>query len=176
MTPTLKRGVTLLVALLGGIAAFAVSASAGAAPYVSSANCSVSRTAVPAGSTVSLSCTGFTAGGTADISLHSPAVSLGSATVGSDGSFSATLTIPSSTRPGVHHIVANESSGQPQHKRASVKITVTAAGAAGTGGAGGTGGLAFTGVAVLGIGTLGLILVIGGAVMLLIGRRRSPST
>jgi uncharacterized membrane protein len=88
---------------------------------------------------------------------------IGSGTTDGSGNYSITVTIPSDASPG-HHT-----------------ITVTGASCSGTLGievvapssANGGGSLAGTGVAVVGIGALGVVLLVGGGMMLLAGRRRS---
>ena len=58
------------------------------------------------GDTVTLSSTGLPAGSTVNLFLHSTPISLGSAVVASNGTFSKTVVIPEGVEPGDHHFVA----------------------------------------------------------------------
>jgi hypothetical protein len=58
-----------------------------------------------AGDTVTVSSSGLPAGALVNFELHSTPRSLGTMTVGADGAFSRTLTIPGDVEPGDHHIV-----------------------------------------------------------------------
>jgi LPXTG cell wall anchor motif len=90
-------------------------------------------------------------------------VPLGSTTADADGEFSATLTIPSSTEPGVYTVTAT-SGGDVL---AVVTIRVAAASA-------GVGDLPFTGGNVLpGLAIGAMLIVAGGLLLLSIRRRRS---
>lgn len=155
-----------LVGVLALVAAAAMFAGpAGAAPYGGGATISVSSSVVAPGGTITVSGSGFEANQTVRITLYPEAVVLGTTTSESSGAWSATVTIPSDTALGRHTITAMDTAGDS----ASVTITVTAA--AGPSGGGG-GGVSTTGVAVMSIGALGVLLVAGGAVMLMAGRRR----
>jgi LPXTG cell wall anchor motif len=91
------------------------------------------------------------------------AVPLGSTTADADGEFSATLTIPSGTDPGVYTVSAT-SGGDVL---AVVTIRVAAASA-------GVGDLPFTGGNVLpGLAIGAMLIVAGGLLLLSIRRRRS---
>jgi hypothetical protein len=140
--------------------------SAQAAPYVNAA--SIALGSQVACTTDTVSGAGFAPGAVA-LTLQPAPVSLGSATADASGNFSKTVTLPSGT-DGAHTIVATQGS-----VTASSAVTVDCSGS-GAGGAGistgGGGGLSSTGVAVLGIGSLGLILLLGGGVLLVAGRRR----
>jgi hypothetical protein len=90
-------------------------------------------------------------------------VPLGSTTADADGEFSATLTIPSSTEPGVYTVTATSGGGV----LAVVTIRVAAASA-------GVGDLPFTGGNVLpGLAIGATLIVAGGLLLLSIRRRRS---
>jgi hypothetical protein len=143
------------------------SAAANAAPYTNQATCAAGTQHPPAGGRVPLTCNGFGAKDRINLSLHSAPISLGSALTDSSGSFSRTVTLPAGVT-GQHDIVATDTStGQT----ASVSLTI--GGAATGGGGGGGGGLSSTGVAVIGIGALGLVLLGGGGMMLYAGRRHT---
>lgn len=119
---------------------------------------SVSDTTPSEGGSITISGTGCNPGATVTATLHSDPYFLGSTTAGSDGSFSITAQLPSGVT-GSHTIVVN------------------GAGCSGVEGinilAASSGNLAGTGVAVVGIGALGVVLLVGGGLMLLAGRRRA---
>src|SRR5690242_19579369 len=86
-------------------------------------------------------------GTSVDLELHSTPVSLGSATVGDDGTFSKSITIPAGFESGAHTIQVTGTNSDGDAASASVPITVTAA-AATTTVAGGSGSLPFTGTSL----------------------------
>ena len=91
-------------------------------------------------------------------------ISLGSTTANGDGQFSATLTVPSDTDPGVYTLTAS-SGGEVL---AVVTIRVAAAG--------GVGDLPFTGGNVLpGLAIGATLIVAGGLLLLSLKRRRSAA-
>jgi hypothetical protein len=155
------------IALAVGALAFAAT-SAAAAPYSTQATLSVSSQTVVEGGTFVLTGAGFCASESVGVNLHTTTYPLTSAHTDSAGSFSVTETLPQGVL-GVHTVTAT---GVTCGRSASVTITIVAAS---TGGGGGGGGLASTGVAVIGIGALGLILLVGGGLMLLAGKRRKVS-
>jgi hypothetical protein len=149
-----------LAALVVGTAAFA--ASAQAAPYVTQPTVAVSDQTPPAGGTLTVSCSGYVPGDVVTVTLDS-VTTLGSATADASGSLSLSVTLPAGVT-GVHTIVCTGATSGVD----SLTITIGSSGAGGGGG----GGLASTGVAVIGIGSLGVLLLIGGGVLLLAGKRR----
>jgi hypothetical protein len=101
------------------------------------------------------------------LTLHSTVSTLGTAQTDASGSFSVRLALT----PGVtgqHTIVGTGATGDS----ASASLLITASGTGGGGTGGGGGGTSMTGVAVFGLGGLGLVLLLGGGLMLLAGRRR----
>jgi hypothetical protein len=90
-------------------------------------------------------------------------VSLGSTTADADGSFSATLTIPSTTDPGVYTLTA--SSGGEVLATATIRVAAASAG-----------GLPFTGSQVGPGLAIGATLIIAGGLLLLAVRRRRGSS
>ncbi len=88
----------------------------------------------------------------------------------SSGSFTLDITIvcPNGTSPG-----SITATGSSSGDVADISLT-----AGGTGGGGGSGGgnLSSTGVAVIGIGALGVVLLVGGGLLLLAGRRRNATS
>jgi hypothetical protein len=91
-------------------------------------------------------------------------ISLGSTTANADGEFSATLTVPAGTDPGVYTLTAS-SGGEIL---AVVTIRVAAASSAG--------GLPFTGSDVGPGLAVGAILIVAGGLLLLAVRRRRRSS
>ncbi|SDQ27558.1 Membrane-associated phospholipid phosphatase [Curtobacterium sp. UNCCL20] len=106
-------------------------------------------TSVAAGGSLALAGTGFTAGSSLQVVLHSDPVTVGTLTVAADGTVSGSVTIPAGTATGAHTIDLADASGASV-LATPLAITVTPA-AAGTGGDTGTGG--GTGTAVVDPGT-----------------------
>lgn len=99
------------------------------------------------------------------ITFHSSPVTLATTTASASGTFSVTVTIPSTAAPGTHTILATGTTGDS----ASTTLIVTGTGAST---ATVTSGLAFTGAdiaAVSGVGALALAL---GGMLILTSRRR----
>jgi hypothetical protein len=90
-------------------------------------------------------------------------VSLGSTTADDDGSFSATLTIPSTTDAGTYTLIA--SSGGEVLATATIRVLAAA----------GTGALPFTGTDVAPGLAVGATLIVAGGLLLLAVRRRRSS-
>ena len=159
-------------------AAVSLGAGSASAAYPPGTNPSIalSKSSGLTGDSVVVTGSGFSLNSSAALSFHSTAVSLGSVSTSSTGTFTTTITVPN-VAVGPHTISATDGgTGQV----ASAAFAVTGQGALGSGGSGsgsggGGGGLASTGVAVLGIASLGLVLLIGGGLMLLAGRRRKVS-
>ena len=167
----IKRPRVALVAVFGLIvAAVAFAGPANAAPYSNQTTSSVSNQTPAAGSSFTLSGSGF--GANEDVSnvLHSLPYTLTPARSNVSGNFSVTVTLPAGVT-GVHTIV---STGATTGHVSTVTITIGGAASAGAFTTGGT-KLAFTGAAVTGIGGLALLLIVGGGVMLFAGRRRTVS-
>jgi hypothetical protein len=90
-------------------------------------------------------------------------VTLGRATANADGEFSATLTIPAGTAPGVYTLTA--SSGGEILSVATIRVV-----------AAGVGDLPFTGATVLpGLAIGATLIVVGGLLLLSLKRRRSAA-
>jgi hypothetical protein len=144
--------------------------SAGAAPYVRQPNLAINTQTPAIGATVTLTGTGYVAGTTVTLTLHSTPVTLGTVTPNASGNFTTAVALPAGVS-GTHTIVG---AGNATNDSASVTIDI---GGSGTGGgsSGGGGSLSSTGVAVLSIGSIGVLLLLGGGAMLLAGRRRKLS-
>ena len=95
--------------------------------------------------------------------LAQSSVILGRATANADGEFSATLTIPVDTAPGVYTLTA--SSGGEILSVATIRVV-----------AAGVGDLPFTGATVLpGLAIGATLIVVGGLLLLSLKRRRSAA-
>lgn len=105
------------------------------APTPDPAVLSISTPSVVAGGTATLTGTGFAADERLALELHSTPVALGTATVGTDGSFSQRVTIPAGTAAGQHAIVAKRGDGS----EVSIPLAVAAAPSTGADGAGSSG-------------------------------------
>jgi hypothetical protein len=180
----------LIAALIGTIAllvtAVLFTVSANAAPYSNQAAISVSTTTPAVGANVSFGGSGYTSGERVSFTMGS--FNLGSVAAGVDGTFNLSAALPAGIS-GTFTIVAV---GATSGRTANITITIGGATAGGTtngataGGttngttAGGTssgsgGDLASTGVAVVGIGALGVALLVGGGFVLMAGKRRRVS-
>jgi hypothetical protein len=157
--------------------AFTFTGSAQAAPYATAPTVSVSDQTPVVGGSLTASGAGFQALERVSLSLNG--VSLGSATTDASGAFSTSVTLPAGVS-GAQTIVVTGASGDTGNITitigAAAPVAAVPAGGAAGGGSGGSGGvLASTGVAVVGIGALGALLLVGGGVMLFAGQRRAHS-
>jgi len=160
---TIKRLRAPLVVMLGvfmTVAAFAGPASA--APYTTQPTVSVSDQTPAAGSSITFCGQGFLPGETVTIVLDEN-TEYPSAVADTSGAFCTTIVLGASLT-GTHTLTAT---GLTSGRTASIEINIlgVTANAAPT-------GLAFTGAAVIGIGALGGLLLVGGAMMVFAGRRR----
>jgi 5'-nucleotidase len=114
---------------------------------------------VAQGGSLTVTGSGFVAGETVSVELHSTPVLLAEVAVAQDGTFTAQVTVPAGASVGAHTVVATAESGT-----ASAELTVTAA-------AGTPAALAQTGAQVAGIVLLALVLV-GAGTWLVVRRRR----
>ncbi len=173
-TRRLTASVTAALALFFGATAFA--ASSQAAPYTHAPALSVSNTCPSVGAAITVVGTDFVPGSNVTLTLRTQTFPLGSVTADASGGFTASVTLPSEVT-GSHTIVAAGAATTTNSNTATAGITIACSGVGGTGGGGGGGGggLATTGIAVIGIGSLGLVLLLGGGLMLLAGKRRRVS-
>jgi hypothetical protein len=169
--PRVRRSVALLAPVLIAAAALvAISGSADAYPPGTSAQCALNAGTAAPGQSVHLDLANYDPHSSVSISFHSVPVILATVTTDATGSASADVNIPADAAAGGHVLVATEATNT-----STCPIQVANAGAGGTGAGGsggGGGGLSNTGIAVIGLVSLGLILVAGGAFMLVAGRRR----
>lgn len=168
-----KRLIALLTAVLGMTlaASVAMTGSAQAAPYSHHMTCSVSSSNPPPGGTVTIHCTGAHPNVTLTIFLHPKNTVLGTVTTDSSGSATTTVTLPAGETG--HHVLLIR---QPQGNTVAIPIDIGGrATAAFSAHRLGSDPPAATGVAIVGLGSLGLVLLVGGGLMLLAGRRRRSS-
>jgi hypothetical protein len=150
---------------------------------------------VTPGEEVVLTGSGFLPFSTVVLTMYSTPTPLGTAVAGADGTFTATVTIPTGLAAGTHALVASgiDDSGDPYALRMDVTLTGATAGPAGTSGSTGTtvsteasttgsagstgageaGTLAFTGASVVVPGVAGLVVLVAGGALVLLGRRRA---
>jgi hypothetical protein len=163
----IKRLHAPLIVMFGVIIAMVAFATpSNAAPYTTQPTTSVSDQTPAAGGTITFSGSGFLPGETITITLDN-GTTFPSVVANAAGAFSTTITL-SAGLSGTHTLTAT---GTTSGRTSSTTIQVAAA-SANAGVAPSTGGLAFTGAAVVGIGALGALLLVGGAAMVLAGRRR----
>jgi hypothetical protein len=141
---------------------------------------------------VVLTGSGFLPFSTVVLTMYSTPTPLGTAVAGADGTFTATVTIPTGLAAGTHALVASgiDDSGDPYALRMDVTLTGATAGPTGTSGttvsteasttgsagstgAGEAGTLAFTGASVVVPGVAGLVVLVAGGALVLLGRRRA---
>jgi len=184
--PTNRRLLTAPLIVMFGviIAMMAFAVPANAAPYATQPVTSVSDQSPAAGSSLEFCGSGFSPGETVTIALDN-GTTFPSVTADSSGAFCTTLVLGASLN-GTYTVVAT---GTTSGSTSSTTIQVAGVAAdnsgddsgdttsnnSGTTTTNGTttnGELAFTGAAVVGIGVLGALLLIGGALMVLPSRRR----
>jgi len=164
--PAGKRFAAPLIVMFGVIIAMVASATpSDAAPYTTQPTTSVSNQAPAAGSALTFCGTGFQAGETVTIALDNSS-RYPSVVADASGAFCTTVVL-GATLSGTHTLTAT---GATSGRTSSTTIQVAAVTA--NAAVPSTGGLAFTGAAVIGIGALGGLLLVGGAIMVLAGRRR----
>jgi Bacterial Ig domain len=171
MGSTRRGALTALLAVATVLVSIFAAGSAGAYPPGTAPTLSLSSSTVGPGGSVTSSGNNFVPGSSVTVTLDN-GTTLATLTADANGAFSASITIPAGTAAGDHTLTATDATGES----ATAALTVTAAGAGGGAGGGGGGGLANTGVAIASIGGVGLLLLIGGGLMLLAGRRRSKVT
>ena len=176
-------GLAVLVAVLVTVLFSATSASASTGG-TGSLSLSASTCSASTGCTLTVSGSGFEAGETIDLTLHSTPTGLGTTRADSSGAFSTTVSVPAATPAGTHMIIAT---GETSATTASASFTVTVPTATATTIAATpvpttattavtstpSTPLPFSGAdvaALLGVGAVALAL--GGAFLLSAGRRR----
>ena len=129
----------------------------------------INNDAPTAGGTVTVFGRGWLPDSTVDVVLHSTPVDLGTFDVGSDGTFSTSVTIPANTQPGSHTIEVTGTAPDSEVAFVDLPITVTAA-VTTTTISHGSGTLPFTGSTMLPLLVLGLSCI--GVGLALRKRRR----
>lgn len=120
---------------------------------------------VVAGEKVTVSGKDFLPGSTVELIVYSTPVKLGEAVVASDGTFTATVTLPATLTDGVHHLVATGVDVNGDVRNLTFEVTVS----------GGAAVLANTGFSALpAVGAGGLALLAGGG-LLVAARRRTAA-
>lgn len=172
-----KLGLMLVALLAIAATGLAVSTSANAQPYVQETFTSPPTAA--GGQPITITGSGWVPGETITLTLHSDPMVLGTTTADASGDWSVTVTIPTSATCGEHTITAtgsatNRAADQP--KSESHGITITPPCVQPSVSTTPPSSVSVTGVAAMGIGALGVVLLVGGGVMLLLGRRRKASS
>lgn len=156
----------MIAAGIGGVVA---AAPASAYPDGQIGTASINATTFPAGGSVVVTVENTTPGGLT-MQIFSAPVTIGTGSVGADGTGSVSGTIPAGYS-GAHTIQVTGAGGEIY----PFSITVTSGSTGGGSGDGSGGGLANTGAAVTGIGILGGVLVAGGVFFVVAGRRRTAT-
>lgn len=175
-TPLLRRLLAIFamvsLTLLGSAVA---SNAADAAPYGGSMSVTVTFGTNSSGQeTVTVTITNGAAVRTYKIELQSTSAVLGFITTNASGNGSGTFVLPAGVTGPQNILVIDTVTGQVT----SVAVDVPASGGAtpvsSTGSSGGSssGGLPNTGAAILGVGVLAVAFLLGGGLLLAVGRRR----
>jgi LPXTG-motif cell wall-anchored protein len=117
-----------------------------------------------AGQTVDVTVDGATAGESVDVTLHSTPMDLGTVIASGSGIVDFTFTVPTDLPAGAHNLIFTDANGAVL---GDLAFTANAAPAGG-------GALAATGTDVRGLLVVGLVLLVGGAVLTVAARRRRP--
>lgn len=162
--PITTRPRRALIAVFVAIVAAGAFASPAQAAYTNPPASSVSDQTPAAGSSLEFCGSGFQANETVTIALDN-GTTFPSVVADSSGAFCTTVVLGASLS-GKHTITAT---GASSGRTSSTEIQVAGVGATADTA---TGSLALTGATVLSIGALALMLLVGGALMMLAGRRR----
>ena len=190
--PTTRRLNAPFIVILGLVMAMvAFAGPANATPYTHQPTISVSTQTPRMGGHFRLCGRGFHARGIVKITLDRR-IFLGSLRTNSSGAFCATVRLPARVsgghrlwvtdqyrhsasawirivRPGVRVAGVSVTAGTTTSDTTTSETTTSGATTS-------TGELAFTGAAVVGIGTLGGLLLVGGGLMLFTGKRRKTTS
>ena len=170
--PTRKRLHAPLIVMFGvimSVLAFAMPASA--QPYTTQLATSVSNQSPAAGSSLTFCGQGFLPGESVKITLDN-SISYPSVATNTSGNFCTTIVLGATLTAGTHTLAASgATSGRASNT--TLQVLGVSANGAPTNNAGlGNTGLAFTGANAIGIGALGGLLLLGGAAMVVAGKRR----
>ena len=158
----------LIISLLAGVSLAGVSAVASAQQYPPSGpTLNLSSQSVGANRTITVSGAGWLPGSTVTITLQSTPLTLGTAQVAADGTFSATVQIPCDVTPGQHTVTGSGtgSDGLPHSVSAALSVDPC-----------GTHALAITGGSSIPYAGIAVGLILGGTVLTIGFRRRRRST
>lgn len=170
-----RRGLALLTsALLAALALLALTSGhsrAAADPYPPTNSCAISTLnhSVQPGDTINLNGSGFAANSTVTLTLHSTPMSLGTVHTDGTGAFTDSVTIPSSLTGTSHTIVASSPSVTCSMGLSATKGVDAVSTSKPTSG---TDALATTGFAAMTASVIAVALLAGGALLLVLGRRR----
>ncbi|MEO8220823.1 MAG: metallophosphoesterase, partial [Specibacter sp.] len=135
-------------------------------------------TLVPGGQ-LTVTGTGFKPGSKASFTLHSTPVLLGTATADARGVVTLQVTLPVDVAPGEHSIVIDGVGVDGKSRQVSASLTITAAATAAVTTASSTQAagddLASTGANATKLGGMAVLLLIAGAVVFAVTRRRAAS-
>jgi hypothetical protein len=154
--------------MFGVIIAMVAFAGPAHAAYGDQPTTSVSDQTPVAGSSLTFCGSGFQPGETVTIALDN-GTNYPSVTADAAGDFCTTIVLGASLS-GTHTLTATGTTSG-----ITSTTTIQVAGVSATAGTTPSGGLAFTGAAVIGIGALGGLLLVGGAAMVVAGRRRKAN-
>lgn len=174
-----RRLIAPLLAVVGMVVAalaFAAGAQADPTPYPSGTgtapSTTVSSTTPGVGGDFSAGGTGATPNGTVSGDLHTAVYHLATVKADSSGHWAVSTKLPDGVSGNHTFVVTDLTTGKTL---ASIALNIGGT-TSGTGGVNsGGGGLAITGVAIVGLGTIGVALLVGGGLMLMAGRRRRVS-
>ncbi len=149
--------------------------TAGSTTTSTTSSVHTSEPSVAPGGSITVTDTGWKAGSTETLTLHSTPVTLGTTTAKDDGSISKTVTIPVDTTLGTHTISVSgtDPSGKAATHSVTIEVSETEGSTVTTVGSSGTGSdLPFTGSSST-LPTLGLgFVLIGSGIGIALGRRR----
>ena len=149
------------------------------APAAGRPTASLSRSSAPVGGTVDVFGQGWGGDVPITVELHSTPHVVGTTRSDAPGTFSVSVRIPADTQPGTHHVVVTGQDSQGRTVSVTRPVTVLAAGAAPETGSGpgarptfGALPLPRTGAEAAYVAGIGALLLLGGVLSSLAGRRR----
>lgn len=178
--PSGRLGAVAALLALVVVAVLGLSAPSGA-QYNAHPTCRVSPASVAPGGTVTVVAEGFQPGSIVSFSIdrvRSTRAPIGQATANAEGTATAQLTIPSELEDGTYTITCSgvDADGAAVAVASDVRVDSSTGGSGGTDGNGGDPGsddLARTGSNSGALARIAVLLVAGGAALLLFGRKRS---
>ncbi len=178
--PRGRLGAVVALMALAVVTLLGVSAPSGAQAggYASTPSCSVTPASVAPGGTVTVVASGYQPGSTVTFHIKRAKASrapLGRATANAAGTATATLTIPSSFAPGTYTVSCSgrDAEGTAVEVASNVRVVDGATGNDDDGSQPGSDDLARTGSNSGALARVAVLLVAGGAALLLFGRKRA---